>query len=119
MLETATIALAVLCLTLTGGFGVLFALNPKRGMELATHRLEKLPLVMADRYVGTALLLLGVIWSGNMGLLAWFLGVVGVAGFIDAWIYARDGHRFGKHLFAGVLYVVGAACAMTVFLTSG
>ena len=116
MIATAATLLAILCLTLTVGFGVLFLLNPARGMALASHRLEQLPLVMSDRYIGTAFLLLGVLLFGDYRLLAWFLAVVGIAGLGDVLIYARAKAPILPHLIASALYGTAATLAYTAHL---
>ena len=109
-------SLAVVCLTLTVGFGILFLLNPAKGLALASHRLEQLPLVMSDRYIGTAFLLLGVLLFGDYRLLAWFLAVVGIAGLGDVLIYARAKAPILPHLIASALYGVAATLAWTAHL---
>jgi hypothetical protein len=118
---TATLAtlVSVLCMTLTGGLGLLFALNPARGMAAASHHAPQLPLVMSDRYIGTAFLLLGVLLWGDLWLLAWFMGVVGIAGFGDVMIYRRAGRPVGPHLAAAILYLVAAALALSAQLANG
>ena len=116
MTGTLANALAILCLTLTGGFGILFLMNPTRGLALASHRLEQLPLVMSDRYIGTAFLLLGVLMFGDYRLLAWFLAVVGIAGLGDVLIYARAKAPILPHLIASALYGVAATLAYTAHL---
>lgn len=118
---TATLAttLTILCMTLTGGFGVLFALNPARGMAAASHHAPQLPLVMSDRYIGTAFLLLGVLLWGDLWLLAWFMGVVGIAGFGDVYIYHRAGRPIAPHLVAAILYLAAAALALAAHMTNG
>lgn len=118
---TATVAtwLSVLCMALTGGLGVLFALNPARGMAAASHHAPQLPLVMSDRYIGTAFLLLGVLIWGDLWLLAWFMGVVGIAGFGDVYIYHRAGRPVAPHLVAAILYLAAAALALSAHVTNG
>jgi hypothetical protein len=119
MIATLALSLAALCMILTAFFGVMFALNPERGMALASHWPEKLPLVMSDRYIGTAFLLLGVLLFGNYGLLSWFLAVVGAAGLGDVYIYARAGRPVAPHLIASLLYGSAALLALTAHLTNG
>jgi hypothetical protein len=119
MTATLAIVLSALCLTLTGGLGVLFALDPARGMAAASHHAPQLPLVMSDRYIGTAFLLLGVLLFGDMRLLAWFMGVVGIAGFGDVAIYRRAGRPVAPHLGAALLYLLAAALALSVHLANG
>ena len=116
MTGTLATLLAILCLTLTGGIGILFLLNPARGLTLASHRLEQLPLVMSDRYIGTAFLLLGVLMFGDYRLLAWFLAVVGIAGLGDVVIYARARAPIVPHLIASALYGTAATLAWTAHL---
>ncbi|HMO09353.1 MAG TPA: hypothetical protein PKD10_17165 [Paracoccaceae bacterium] len=119
MIEPSAIALATLCLVLTGGFGLLFALDPGRGMAAASHRPAQLPLVMSDRYIGTAFLLLGVILWGDWWLLAWFTGVVGVAGLGDVLIYRRAGLPAGPHMIAAALYLTAAGLALSAHMMNG
>lgn len=119
MTATLAIALAMLCLILTGGFGVLFALNPAKGMRAASHWPDQLPLVMSDRYIGTAFLLLGVLAFGDYRLLAWFLAVVGIAGLGDVVIYARAGRPYAPHLIAALLYGIAASLALAAHLSNG
>ncbi len=119
MIPAAALALATLCLVLTGAFGLLFAASPAKGMAAASHRPEQLPLVMADRYVGTALLLLGVILYGDWWLLFWFTAVVGIAGLGDVWIYRRAGHATAPHLIASLIYGAAAVLALSAHLMQG
>jgi hypothetical protein len=119
VIEPSALILAAVCLILTGGLGVMFALDPARGMAAAHHRAEQLPRVMADRYVGTAVLLLGVILFGDWWLLFWFTAVVGIAGLGDVWIYRRAGHPVAPHLIASALYGLAAALALAAHLTNG
>ena len=116
MIGTLAIGLATLCLSLTGLFGVIFLLNPTKGLALASHRIEQLPLVMSDRYVGTAFLLLGVLLFGDYRLLAWFMAVVGIAGLGDVMIYARAKAPILPHLIASALYGVAATLAYIAHL---
>lgn len=111
--------LAAVCLVLTGGFGLAFALNPARGMRAASHWPEQLPLVMSDRYIGTAFLLLGVLIWGDWWLLGWFLAVVAIAGLGDVLIYARAGRPLAPHLIASVLYGLAALLAFAAHFTNG
>ncbi|QYK39885.1 MAG: hypothetical protein KF887_10410 [Paracoccaceae bacterium] len=119
MTGNAALLLATLCMVLTGGFGVLFALNPEKGMKAASHWPAQLPLVMSDRYIGTAFLLLGVLLWGDWWLLAWFLAVVGIAGFGDVFIYLRAGRPHGPHLVAALLYLSAAGLALAAHMTNG
>jgi hypothetical protein len=114
--ETAALSLAILCMALTGGFGVLFALNPAKGMAAASHWPEQLPLVMSDRYIGTAFLLLGVLIFADWRMLAWFSAVVGIAGMGDVLIYARAGRPILPHLIAALLYGAAATLAYLAYL---
>jgi hypothetical protein len=119
VIEGAATVLTVVCMTLTGGLGVLFALNPVRGMAAASHHAPQLPLVMSDRYIGTAFLLLGVLIWGDLWLLAWFMGVVGIAGLGDVYIYHRAGRPVMPHLIAAILYLAAAALALAAHLSNG
>jgi hypothetical protein len=115
---TANLAmgLSAFCLLLTGGYGILFLVNPAKGMAAASHRIEQLPLVMSDRYIGTAFLLLGVLLFGDLRLLAWFMAVVGIAGLGDVVIYARARAPVLPHMIAAILYGTAATLAWVAHL---
>ncbi len=99
--------------TICGGITVLilallayaFCTDPDRGMEQTTHRLEKLPLVMADRYTAFAVLALFFTIYGDLNVLMVFFAVCAFMGFVDGLIYARAGHRHWKHTISGFLSV--------------
>ena len=56
-----------------------------------------------------------------VGVIAGLFAVFAFMGFADAWIYARDGFPFSKHLGAGLaaLAVVAAALAAIIFSGEG
>ena len=116
---TAAIMLATLCMLLTGGLGVIFALNAERGLAMASHRAEQLPQAMCIRYFGTAALLLGVLLFGDLFWLAWFLAVVGIGGLGDTVIYARVARPYVPHLTAAILYLAAALLALLAHMSNG
>lgn len=116
-----TIALSSVGVLLTGWLALAFLRDPVAGMATATHQAEKLPQVMTDRYIGFTVLALGATLYGDMAVIAGLFAVFAFMGFADAWIYARDGFPFSKHLGAGLaaLAVVAAALAAIIFSGEG
>ncbi len=109
------IALSGAGVLVTGALAALFLRDPVAGMAQTTHRLEKLPEVMADRYVGMLILALGATLYGDLKVIAVLFAVFAYTGFHDAWIYARGGFAIAKHVtagFAGALVSVMAIVAM-------
>ena len=101
-LEGAAIALSGMGILVTGVLALLFLRDPVAGMAQTTHRLEKLPEVMADRYIALMILTIGATLYGDMKVIAVLFASFAFMGFADAWIYARGGFSFAKHLAAGV-----------------
>ena len=110
--------------TICGGISVLilailawaFWSNPERGLEQTTHRLEKLPLVMADRYTAFAGMGLAITIVGHLPLLTVFFAICAFMGFADGYIYARAGHAHWKHTISGVLSLVAFVVAFAAVL---
>lgn len=106
------IALSGAGVLVTGALAVLFLRNPVAGLAQTTHRAEKLPEVMADRYVGMVLLAVGATLYGDLKVIAVLFSVFAYFGFHDAWIYARGGFPIAKHVSAGVAGLIVAIVAM-------
>ena len=119
MAETAVITLALIGAMIPTYIGALFALDPVRALPQATHRLELLPRVMADRYAAFALFALAAAWSGDMRIIAVTFAILAVPGLGDAVIYARAGHSFRKHLAAGLAALFVSALAFAAIPTNG
>ncbi|MFV1877369.1 hypothetical protein [Nioella sp.] len=113
--------------TICGGVTVLilallawaFWTDPAKGLEQTTHRLEKLPLVMADRYTAFAVLALVFTIYGDLNVLIALFAVCAFMGFADGLIYARAGHPHMKHTISGVLSSVALAIATAARVTEG
>ena len=113
--------------TICGGVTVLilallawaFWTDPDKGLEQTTHRLEKLPLVMADRYTAFAVLALVFTIYGDLNVLIALFAVCAFMGFADGLIYARAGHPHIKHTTSGVLSTVALAIATAARVTEG
>ena len=112
-LTLLTTLCGVITLVILSGLALAFWTNPARGMAQTTHRLEQLPLVMADRYTAFALLAVAVILFGDLRLYAAFFAVCAFMGFADGVIYARAGHPHMKHTFSGVLSVIALGVTLT------
>jgi hypothetical protein len=102
MAVSVVITLALIGAMIPAYIGLLFALSPAKALPQATHRLELLPLVMADRYAAFALFALAAALSGRMTVVAVTFAILAVPGLGDAVIYARAGHSYRKHLAAGL-----------------
>jgi hypothetical protein len=96
-----------------------FWTDPDKGLEQTTHRLEKLPLVMADRYTAFAVLALVFTIYGDLNVLIALFAVCAFMGFADGLIYARAGHPHMKHTISGVLSSVALAIATAARVTEG
>lgn len=93
-----------------------FLRSPAKGMVQATHRPESLPLVMIDRYLGLAIIQLGLIFFGSLEMIAVFCVAGAVMGFGDSLIYARSGHTHLKHTMSGCLAMIGLAVTLYYLL---
>jgi len=91
--------------------------DPDKGLTQTTHRLEKLPLIMADRYTAFAILALAFTLYGDLNILILFFGICAFMGFADGLIYARAGHPHWKHTASGILSVVAAIIAAAARLS--
>jgi hypothetical protein len=113
--------------TICGGVTVLilallawaFWTDPDKGLAQTTHRLEKLPYVMADRYTAFAFLALVFTIYGDLNVLIALFAVCAFMGFADGLIYARAGHPHMKHTISGVLSSVALAIATAARVTEG
>ncbi len=111
-LTTLAIALSGAGALVTGALAFLFLRDPVAGLAQTTHRAEKLPEVMADRYVGMLVLAIGATFYGDLKVIAVLFAVFAYTGFHDAWIYARGGFPIAKHVSAGVAGMIVSIVAM-------
>ena len=93
--------------------------NPERGLAQTTHRVEQLPLVLADRYTAFAILALIFTLYGDPVVLAALFGVCAFIGLADGIIYARAGHPHLKHTVSGVLSAIGLVVALAAIALQG
>lgn len=105
-LETLVTICAVITVMILASLAFAFWSNPARGLAHTTHRIEQLPLVLADRYTAFALLAVAILVLGDLPLMAAFFAVCAFMGFADGLIYARAGHPHMKHTISGVLSVI-------------
>lgn len=119
ILGTLTIWLCLGGAVVTGVLALIFWRDPEAGMAAATHRPEKLPLVMIDRYVAFTFLALAAAWHGDAGVIAVLFVAFAFMGLADAVIYARAGHPFIKHAAAGVAAFLVAIVATLAETTHG
>ncbi len=121
-MSTLPLPVYLLALAMTGiviWLAVLFLWAPGRGLTFATHEAENLPEVMANRYVAMALIMAGALYNGNPGLIAFIFAATGLSAAHDAWIYARHGKPFVKHVFSATLSAVIALAALIVHFNAG
>ncbi|MFC2967224.1 hypothetical protein [Acidimangrovimonas pyrenivorans] len=119
VLTVATTAGAVGGVLVTGTLAGLFLRDPQRGLELTTHRAEKLPEVMTDRYIAfTVLAVLALIYQ-DLKVITALYAVFAYVAFHDAVIYARAGHPMFKHLIAGIAAAVVAVIALAAIVQTG
>jgi hypothetical protein len=119
VLGSLSISLSAVGVVITALLALAFLRDPQRGLVQTTHRLELLPLVMADRYVAFTLLALAATLYGDFAVIAGLFSVFAFMGFADAWIYARAGHPFTKHLFAGLAASLVAVIGLAAVFTNG
>ena len=101
------VALLLIGAAIVFGLAWAFYKNPEAGMAQATHRPEKLPLVMIDRYIAVGIIQIGLILFGSLEMIAVFCVAGAVMGLGDGLIYARAGHPHMKHTSSGILAVIG------------
>ncbi|MDO6480232.1 hypothetical protein Q8W37_17010 [Shimia thalassica] len=96
---------------MTGFLAISFWRNPEAGMAAATHRPEKLPLVMIDRYIAFTFLAVAAALYGDPLVITVLFVAFAFMGLADGVIYARAGHPHIKHTAAGLasLCVAGVA----------
>lgn len=96
------IALSGAGVLVTGALSLLFLRDPIAGLTQTSHRAEKLPEVMTDRYIAMTMLALGATLYADMKVIAVLFASFAFMGFADAWIYARGGFPYAKHVGAGI-----------------
>ncbi|MDJ0821797.1 MAG: hypothetical protein QNJ09_08320 [Paracoccaceae bacterium] len=117
-LTTLAIVLSGAGVLVTGRLALIFLRDPQKGLEQTTHRAENLPEVMTDRYIALTVLALAATLYGDLKVIAVLFATFAFMGFYDAWIYAREGHSYVKHLGAGVSASIVVAVASLALLTS-
>jgi hypothetical protein len=115
-LETLVTICALITVLILSMLAFAFWTNPVRGLAQTTHRLELLPLVMADRYTAFALLALAILVFGDLRMTAAFFAVCAFMGFADGLIYARAGHPHMKHTVSGVLSVIALGVTLAALI---
>ena len=108
----------VLGVVLVGYMAWLFWTDPERGLRETTHRREKLPFVLADRYTAFAVLGLGMILFGDYPIITVYFLSGAIMGLSDGAIYARAGLPHIKHTASGALSVLAMAISALAWATS-
>lgn len=111
-LQTLTVLLCFGGALVTGVLAVTFWRNPEAGMAAATHRPEKLPLVMIDRYIAFTFLAIAAAFYGDPLVIAVLFVAFAFMGLADGVIYARAGFPHIKHTAAGLASLIVAGVAM-------
>ena len=99
--------------------GVVFQIAPERGLSSSMHTSENLPKVMANRYFSMAAIMIGSLFYGRPEVIAFVFAATGYAPAHDAWIYARSGLPYKKHVLPAVLSAYVTIGALIVYLNSG
>ena len=116
MLATLVTVCLLVTVAILGVLAFAFWSNPARGLQQTTHRVQQLPLVMADRYTAFALMAVAILVFGDLRLTAAFFAVCAFMGFADGLIYARAGHPHMKHTLSGVLSVVALGVTLAALI---
>ena len=113
-MDLATLALicSALGVVVSGVLAWLFIADPENGLKQSTHRRDQLPFVMADRYIAFAWLALFATLYRDMNVIAAVFAAFAFMALADAWIYARAGHAYVKHLMAGIGALLVVAIAL-------
>lgn len=115
-LATLVTVCGVMTVLILAALAFAFWSNPARGLVQTTHRVEQLPLVLADRYTALALLAVAILAFGDLRLMAAFFAVCAFMGFADGLIYARAGHSHMKHTLSGVLSVIALGVTLAALI---
>ncbi len=118
MLGAIVTAFLVIGVVLVGYMAFLFWTDPAKGLRETTHRIEKLPSVLADRYTAFAVLGLGMIAFGDYPIITVYFLAGSIMGLSDGAIYARAGHPHMKHTASGVLSVLAMIVSAAAWVTS-
>jgi len=107
-----------IAVALVGVLAYLFWTDPERGLAESTHRLEKLPLVMADRYTAFGVLGLGMLAFGDYPIITVYFLAGAIMGLCDGLIYARAGYPHLKHTASGVLSLLAMTVSAVAWATT-
>ncbi|GAB4263509.1 MAG: hypothetical protein Kow0013_09950 [Pararhodobacter sp.] len=118
-LSSTVTAFLVIAVLLVGYMAYLFWTDPERGLRETTHRLEKLPYVLADRYTSFAVLGLGMILFGDYPIITVYFLAGAIMGLADGAIYARAGYPHVKHTASGVLSLLAMIVTAVAWATAG
>ena len=100
------------------GLTYAFAHDPRDGLWTQAHRRDRLPMVMATRYVALAALGIGILLAGPLSLLALFFAVAAGLGAADAVVYHRVGGTVWPHAVGGCAGLL-AFCVTLAALSLG
>lgn len=118
ILSALVTAFLVIGVLLVGYMAWLFWTNPERGLRETTHRIEKLPYVLADRYTAFAVLGVGMIFFGTYPIITVYFLAGAIMGLADGAIYARAGHPHAKHTASGVLSLLAMIVTAVAWATT-
>ena len=105
---------SVLAVAVTGGLAALTLRNPVAGLARLDHKVERLPEVMAGRYLTFFVFAAGAAVYGDPYVLFGLFVGFAVASAADTFIYARKGEKYGPHLTAGIASLLGAGLSLSV-----
>jgi hypothetical protein len=116
---SAATVMAWVGVAVTGGIAAVCLRDPVAGLAVLTHRAEQLPQVMLDRYLAFfGFSVFAAIYGDLTVMIAWTL-VLAFMALADAFIYARLGKPYMKHLSAGVVAFIASAVFVAALKTNG
>ena len=118
-LTMLALSLSALGFVVTGALAVMFLRSTETGMIQTTHRYDKLPEVMTDRYIAFAGLALFATLYGDLRVIAALFTAYAFMAFADAFIYHRGGYPIAKHMAAGIAATLVVFVALFALRSEG
>lgn len=117
-LSLSVTVLLWITVALVGYMAWMFATNPERGLQVTTHRFEKLPYVMANRYTSFAILGVGMILFGDYRIIAVYFLSGAIMALSDGVLYARAGQSYIRHLASGTFSILATIVSSLAWVTT-
>ena len=108
---------AGLSVLVTGALALMTMRDPVGGLKKLDHLPERLPHVMAGRYLSFFVLALGAAIYGDPLVLLWLFVGFTVASAVDTMVYYNNDEPYGPHLQAGIATAVGVIICLYVLVS--